>query len=91
MAKPLTDMTEEERAAFYYEHRDDETIWGDLEPAPKRRGPKKQFGVMLTVRFTTEEAELLNQEQLRTGNTYSEIVRRLVHTLAEPAPDQGTG
>jgi hypothetical protein len=81
--KPLTEMTEAELAAFYYEHRDDPTIWGDPVPAPKRRGPPKEFGgIRLTVRFTPAEADRLDAECERTGETYSALVRRLVGDLA---------
>src|SRR5258708_31044603 len=74
---PVTDQ----RAEFYKAHRDDESIWEDVE-APQQ--PNRALGVTLTVRFAADDAELIRSMAKRLGVGYSEGVRTAVSRFVRP-------
>lgn len=77
-------MTEAERAAHYFEHRDDpeqKTAWETVEsPLPKRkRGrPSRGYIVSYAVRFTREEFQHFDALATAAGITGSEMIRRAI-------------
>ena len=82
MPKQFEHMTEAERAAHYFAHRDDSedaTDWETAEsPLPKRkRGrPSQGYAVSYAVRFTREEVQRLDALATAAGVTGSELIRR---------------
>lgn len=78
--------TEQEWADFYQAHKADPDIWGDPEPGPIKRPrgrPSQGRSAVITVRFTPEEAAIIRREAEATEGTYSDVIRRAVHLLAE--------
>ena len=74
---------EQERAAFYQAHKDDEDMWEDVEPPKRRKGrPSKGLKATITVRFTEEEADIIRAEAQATGATYSEVIRNAIRAKA---------
>lgn len=74
---------ETDRASFYEEHRDDEDLWGDPEPAPVATPlPRQGLTVTITVRFSAEEAEAIRHVARERHTTYSEVVREAVAAYA---------
>ncbi len=94
MPKRLDDMTDEGRAAYYFEHRDDPeevTDWERVEsPLPKRkRGrPSHGYAVSYAVRFAPEEFQQLEAVATATGITGSELIRRAVAAYVKQEEEQ---
>lgn len=84
MPKQLEAMTDDERAAYYFEHRDDPdaaTDWEAVEspfPQRKRGRPSRGYTVSYAVRFTREEFQHLEALATAAGVTGSELIRRAV-------------
>jgi predicted transcriptional regulator len=71
-------MSEEQnKAAFYQQHKDDPEVWGEPEEnaPPTRRGG---LSATITVRFSPEEASAIRELAQELHVPYSEIVRRAV-------------
>lgn len=75
--------SEQERATFYQEHKDDPDTWEDPEPTAPTKG-HKGLSISITVRFPAEEAALIRRMAEDLGITYSEVVRKAVIQLVRP-------
>ena len=72
---------EQDKAAYYKEHKDDPEVWSDeADPAKER----SLLGASITVRIAPEDAQLLREVAGRTGLRYSEIVRQAVAHFVRP-------
>lgn len=80
--------SEAERAAFYQAHRDDPDVWEQPKRPRRRPGPPKKLSDTITVRFSVEETDLIRREAERTDSNYSEVIRKAVRALAQPAGSQ---
>lgn len=78
-------MNEQERAAFYQEHRDDADVWGKAEPRDQPR-LRRTLSATITVRFSPEEAEAIRRMAAERDLSYSDIVRAAVKAYADPRP-----
>lgn len=97
MHKELAEMTEAERAMYYFEHRDDSEEMGDWEtvesPILKRKPgrPSRGYTVSYAVRFTREEFQHVEALAKAAGITGSELVRRAVAAYrGEAVPGGGS-
>ena len=77
-------MSERELADFYQAHKDDPDLWEDADPPEprRRRRPSRGLKAIITVRFTSEEADVIRREAAATSATYSDVVRRAIRLLA---------
>lgn len=57
------DMTEDELADYYHDHRDDMDQWGDPEPIRK----PDRLDVTISVRFTADEIAAVRQRATEAG------------------------
>ena len=97
MHKELSEMTEPERAMYYFEHRNDSeemTDWETVEsPLPKRKPgrPSRGYTVSYAVRFTREEFQRVEALATAAGITGSELIRRAVAAYrGEAVPGGGS-
>lgn len=78
-------MNEQERAAFYQEHKDDPSIWGEAEE-PDAPRTSRALSATITVRFPPHEAESIRNMAKAWQLSYSDIVREAVRLFAARAP-----
>jgi hypothetical protein len=85
-------MTEDELVARVEAMRDEPDAWGSpvQEPRPKRKSERRQRGALVSVRFSPEELEAVQQEAARNGATVSGYLRGLAleasqHEVVTPA------
>jgi predicted DNA binding CopG/RHH family protein len=78
-------MSEQERAAYYQEHKDDEELWGETEErdAPRAR---HTLSISIAVRFSPDDAERIRDLAQESGLSYSDIVRAAVRQYTVPLP-----
>ncbi len=76
--------SEADRAAFYQAHKDDPEVWDEPERVKRRPGPPKRLSDTITVRFSSEETDLIRREARRTESNYSEVIRQAVRRLEQP-------
>lgn len=80
--------TEQERANYYENHKDDPDIWETpKEPTGSRQ--RGTLGATITVRFSEQEATQIRNIAKASGHTYSQVVRTAVKNLTEGRPDTG--
>ncbi|MFE9604768.1 plasmid mobilization protein [Streptomyces hokutonensis] len=63
---------EQERAAYYEAHKDDEGEWGEPE-APAQ--PRRRLASMISVRLAPEESQLVRDAAERAGVSVSAFIR----------------
>lgn len=80
-------MTEEERAEYYEQHKDDPQVWGEIDEAfqvPTHAKKQGGLSVTLTVRFVPEDAAKLRLLAERLNLSYSDVVREAVRQVVQP-------
>jgi len=78
---------ENDRAAFYEAHRDDNDLWDDPAPAPIDEQPARAgLTATITVRFSAEEAEVIRQIARTRRSSYSDVVREAVAQYTRRGP-----
>ncbi len=75
--------TEEERAAYYEQHKDDPEVWGEAIEAPEPQG-RRTLRATVTIRLTEEEATLVREQAKRLGQTYSDVIRTAILDMLQP-------
>lgn len=80
-------MTEEDRAEYYDQHRDDPSVWTEMEDGfhvPSRARQQGGLSSTVTVRFAPEDAAKLRQLAERLELSYSDVIREAVRQVIEP-------
>lgn len=77
--------TEAERAAYYDAHRAEVEAWPEV-PAPAEAKVPKQRGVVLSARFTVEEAAAIDRAAEARGLNLSAFLRTAAQEAAGVAP-----
>lgn len=77
--------TEAERAAHYDAHRAEVQAWPEVPPPPGTTVPK-QRGVVMSVRFTTDEAAAIERAAGARDLTVSAFLRTVAQQAAGAAP-----
>ena len=67
-------MSDTEMAAYYHQHKDDQDDWEET-PAPSPRRPARRLDVIVSVRFSPAEQDLLRQAATQRGETLSTFIR----------------
>ncbi len=85
-------MSDMERAAFYQAHKDDSNVWGEDETS-EAGAPRRPLGATITVRLSSEDAELLRRAARDLDVSYSDVVRQALKAYLSPryTVEAGTG
>lgn len=66
-------MREDEDAAYYQQHGDDEGEWGE---AVRTRSERRRLASMVSVRFSPEEADRVRNAASAVGRSLSDFIRQ---------------
>ena len=70
--EPTRNMTEDQLADYYHDHRDDMDQWGDPEPIRK----PDRLDVTISVRFTADEIAAVRQRAMEAGVKPTVFIRQ---------------
>jgi hypothetical protein len=73
------EASEQERATFYQEHKDDPDVW---EEGESRDSPRQRKSLSITVRLTPEESDLLRETAKAKEVSYAEVIREALKLYA---------
>jgi hypothetical protein len=75
MAKKLHEMTEDERGDYYYEHRDDDSLFSRT-PAPIKVRKGTTASTMFSLRIPAGDLTRIAEAAKARGTTVSELMRK---------------
>jgi hypothetical protein len=84
--KPIEDMTEQERAAFYEEHKGDLSLWESK--GQKMRVPPEGVSTVFRLPIEPKELEELYWAAKRAGLSLSDFMRRAALDRARDTSDR---